>query len=353
MKLLFLIHRPQGRGQEIFASQVAQVLSERGNELLLVSLYAGDFLLPFSGRRIDLELKSPIQLWNPREWRRFQKIAVDFNPDVIQANGGDTLKFLGLVSFFCGLSGKLIFNNGGVMGYYLRNAVQKMLYRLFLSRMNGLISVSEYSKTDLERLFFLHLPHQVIRIGVKQPKRNPASERKITWVHIGGFSPEKDHKGLLSIFSKGLNSGVQGRLLLIGEGPLKSDTETLAGVLGLGDRVRFLGSQADPWLTVPHPAILLLPSKIEGMPAVIGEALGLGVPVVAYRVGGIGELEGEFSSLHCISPGDQEKFIRTMLDIQDNLHQSLDMAIQESEKAQRYFDLKGAVDQFFTCYKNV
>jgi L-malate glycosyltransferase len=353
MRILFLIHRPQARGQEIFASQLAQVLSDRGNEVFLMSLYTGDFALPFSGKPIDLGLKSGKQVWNPLQWKHFHRIASEFNPDVIQANGGDTLKFLAVVSFFNRLPGKLIFNNGGVMGHYLRNALQKSLNRFFLGQMSGLISVSEYSKSDVESLFSLNLPHQVIRIGVKFPERILKLEPEITWVHIGGFSPEKNHIGLLELFSKALNLGIQGKLLLIGDGPLKSETEYLASEFGLSDRVRFLGNHPNPWSEVPSPAILLLPSKVEGMPAVIGEALGLGVPVIAYRVGGIGELESEFSSLHCISPEDQSEFIWVMLDMQNNLNQSLRKASQESEKAQMYFDLDGAVDHFLTFYKSL
>lgn len=86
-------------------------------------------------------------------------------------------------------------------------------------------------------------------------------------------------------------------LWIVGSGELDAQLRARATALGLGDRIRFLGRQ-------PHDAIprfmsafdvFCLPSRNEGCPNVVLEALAAGKPVVGTRVGGIPELltEGE------------------------------------------------------------
>lgn len=77
-------------------------------------------------------------------------------------------------------------------------------------------------------------------------------------------------------------------LTIIGDGPDRSDLETLVQQLGLGDRVRFLGRL--PNVTVlDHMAsagAVIINSNVETFSVVTGEALAQGKPVIATRCGG-------------------------------------------------------------------
>ncbi|MDR6410124.1 glycosyltransferase [Paraburkholderia terricola] len=81
-------------------------------------------------------------------------------------------------------------------------------------------------------------------------------------------------------------------LTLIGDGILRAELERLAGRLGLGDSVRFVGAlDGDEVLrTVSQHALFVLPSLQEGMPRALLEAMALGVPVIATHVGGVAEV---------------------------------------------------------------
>lgn len=353
MKLIYLIHKNQARGQEIFAAQLGDELLRNGIEVKLLSIYEGSFGLPFSGEIESLGLRSSYGVWNPRNWHRFSNLVQQFNPDIIQANGGDTLKFLALTAWFFSLKSKLIFNNGGVMGYYLKSDFQKRLNVFFLRQMDALVSVSKFSQADLNQFSDPNLPHPVIPIAVKIPEVNYSFEEELTWVHIGGFTPEKNHQGLIQLVEEGNKLGLHGNFLLIGDGPLKGKIIEEVESKDLGERINFLGSLNHPWENLPRKSVLILPSLIEGMPGVIAEALCLGIPVIAFRVGGIAELEQEFPYIIGIPPNHSQGFIQAMLNVQGNYESYFQQAQQMKEKAKAFFSISRAAQDFLNLYRSL
>lgn len=71
------------------------------------------------------------------------------------------------------------------------------------------------------------------------------------------------------------------RLVVLGEGPDRAALEALAAELGVADRVAFPGFTADVTGYYAAADLFVLPSRYEGLPAVVLEAMAVGVPVVA------------------------------------------------------------------------
>ena len=69
-------------------------------------------------------------------------------------------------------------------------------------------------------------------------------------------------------------------LCLVGDGPQRPALEHQVEALQLGDSVVFMGFQADPSSFLQRDAIFLLPSRFEGMPNALLEAMAAGLPVV-------------------------------------------------------------------------
>ena len=83
--------------------------------------------------------------------------------------------------------------------------------------------------------------------------------------------------------------GLSVRLLLVGEGEQDSVLRELCGQLGLDDLVTFTGYLPDVRPALAAADIFLLSSIKEGLPMVLLEAMGAGLPVVSTSVGGIPE----------------------------------------------------------------
>lgn len=135
----------------------------------------------------------------------------------------------------------------------------------------------------------------VVRCGLpfdRLPLREPEGSNAKTLICVGRLSPEKGQTGLLRAFANLRVSHEGLRLRLVGDGPDRETLEALAGDLGLGDAVTFVGrlSETEALAEIARSDLLVLPSFMEGLPIVLMEAMALGVPVVASRVAGIPEL---------------------------------------------------------------
>jgi glycosyltransferase involved in cell wall biosynthesis len=107
---------------------------------------------------------------------------------------------------------------------------------------------------------------------------------------VGRLAPPKRPDLALRALALLRRTRPEAELHVVGDGTLRPEAERLAGELGLGEAVRFLGTRADLPELLAESDCLLLASDYEGFPLVVIEAMAAAVPVVATDVGGIHEL---------------------------------------------------------------
>ena len=109
---------------------------------------------------------------------------------------------------------------------------------------------------------------------------------------VGNLVPEKGPDVLVEALGRSELGGLDARVTFIGEGELKDELRARTAALGLRDRVSFLGRLPpdEVALRISASDVLCLPSRREGCPNVVLEALASGRPVVAASVGGVPEL---------------------------------------------------------------
>lgn len=112
--------------------------------------------------------------------------------------------------------------------------------------------------------------------------RKPAIPRQtLRILTVGRLEAQKDPMLALAVLAELRRFKHDVCLNMLGGGPLEGPLRTEIDKLGLGDRIELAGYVDDPTSAYDAANILLMPSRFEGVPAVIGEALAHGLPFVA------------------------------------------------------------------------
>jgi glycosyltransferase involved in cell wall biosynthesis len=99
---------------------------------------------------------------------------------------------------------------------------------------------------------------------------------------------------------------------VVGDGPLRAHLECHAASLGLTGTVTFTGFRSDVLQLIADPDVLVVPSRSDGSPLVVCEAMAAGVPVVASRVGGLPDLVAHGDSGLLVPAEDPDALARTL-----------------------------------------
>lgn len=174
----------------------------------------------------------------------------------------------------------------------------KALYRRFYGKLDLIICQSQAMLADVRATFGLPDAKMVVinnpvdvervRALAAQPVEWPLAGRAPRLVAVGRLGREKGFDLLLDALA--LLPDVPLELVVLGEGGLEAELRQQAQRLGLADRVRFVGYQANPYAWIATADAFVLSSRHEGFPNVVIESLACGKPVIATPAPG-GTLE--------------------------------------------------------------
>jgi glycosyltransferase involved in cell wall biosynthesis len=121
---------------------------------------------------------------------------------------------------------------------------------------------------------------------------------------IGRLSHEKGVDLLLDAFAQAVAQEPRLRLLVAGDGPERPRLEAAIARAQLVDRVVLPGQVREVRSAYAAADLLVVPSRTEGLPNVVLEALDAGLPILATQVGAIPELVHEGLTGWLVPPGD-------------------------------------------------
>jgi glycosyltransferase involved in cell wall biosynthesis len=130
--------------------------------------------------------------------------------------------------------------------------------------------------------------------------RSRSYDGDLTILSVGRLDEEKNPLMLADVLERLMNEDRSWRLVVCGEGPLEAALRERLEALGAADRSELAGYvEHGPAMLrrYRNAHFLLHPSRTEGLPQVMVEALAAGLPVVATDVGGIGAALGDAVSL--------------------------------------------------------
>ena len=136
-------------------------------------------------------------------------------------------------------------------------------------------------------------------------------------------------------------------LVLAGKGPDQSRMQRLAQRLGIADRVCFAGWRNDVPEILAASELLVLPSRWEGMPNVVLEAMASRRPVLATKVEGVSELLGVEDEAQTVNWGDSQGLVAKLV----RLLSDRPLALELGEKNRRRAEQEFSIDRVVAAYE--
>ena len=97
-------------------------------------------------------------------------------------------------------------------------------------------------------------------------------------INVARMVPQKNHALLLEAYARSRRAMP---LVLVGDGPLRSELEARAKALGIGDEVVFAGARVNPYPWMRGASLFVLSSRFEGLGIVLLEALACATPIIS------------------------------------------------------------------------
>lgn len=202
-----------------------------------------------------------------------------------------------------------------------------------------------YSTIDLNDSYF------------STPKKYSSEKKKYTIVHTANSinNDSKGHDVVLDIVKKLNNQSVNTEVIFIGDGVKKDFYEQRAIDYNIGDKVRFVGSlptSKDVRKVLLEGDLFVFPTKAEGLPRAIIEAMAVGLPCLSTPVNGIPEL---LNDKYLFNQKDVNGFVKKINDLIKNPKELEEMSKNNIEKAKEYkiSELSLRRKKFYLQLKNI
>ena len=310
LRILFVMNSLLPGGAESVVSQWATCLQQQGHTVEICTIYTkGPFAAPLEQRGIavhNLALDPRIETYNMRRKydlrvvKRLRRLIDQGQYDVVHVHLFPASLFTALVSLLS-RDQPYLFSEHSVHNRRRNLPLFKLVDRFIYSRYARVVTVSQ----EVCNTLTAWLPGYAKKIAVIPNAVDPArfeaapaqvqqlrqnlglGDREKIVLYAGRMEHPKGVDVLLEAVSH-LNSGdLPMKVLIAGSGPLRPMLEQQAADLHLNGKVAFLGVRQDIPLLLNLADLAVLPSRWEGLPMVLLEAMAAKTALVATAVGGI------------------------------------------------------------------
>jgi glycogen synthase len=364
MRVLFLSHRfwPSIGGREIFGSQLACSLQDRGFQMMVLANGDGGLSstaeykgipikrLPLSDALIERDLDKLMEVR-----RRLIDIKRAFLPDLIHIHGFDaSIAFFHFETSDTCRTPLLVTLTEEAVGF----GIDKDLFRRTLRSANWITSKSSLVLTRAyDSMPEIASRSCVIENGIKCPALAPTSlpTNSPTLLCLGRLVLQKGFDLAVIALASIVERFPQVRLILAGDGTVRQVLERQIAELGLVDHVEFRG-----WIApdeVPalmnEATIVVLPSRWEGLPSVALQAAMMARPIVATRVGGIPEVVVHQETGLLVEPEDVSALAAAIAFLLMSPEIAVEMGSAGRRRVQEIFSWDKCVGEYEDLYRQL
>ncbi|MCC6458819.1 MAG: N-acetyl-alpha-D-glucosaminyl L-malate synthase BshA [Saprospiraceae bacterium] len=230
-----------------------------------------------------------------------------------------------------------------------------------INKSDGVTAVSQSLKNDTQRLFHIERDIRVVynfidferfrKVDKDHFKKIIAPDGERILAHTSNFRKVKRVEDVVQIFNK-VRQQVPSKLLMIGDGPERQNTERLCRELGICDDVRFLGKQDAIEELLAICDLFLIPSESESFGLAALEAMACEVPVISSNSGGLPEVNIHGVTGYLSDVGNTEEMAAYAIQLLQDEAQLQQFRKNALAQAQR-FDLHNILPDYEAYYEEV
>ncbi|MCW8803762.1 MAG: N-acetyl-alpha-D-glucosaminyl L-malate synthase BshA [Ignavibacteriaceae bacterium] len=236
------------------------------------------------------------------------------------------------------------------------------LVKFSIEKSDGVTAVSRFLKektiTNYSCETDIHVIPNFVDTDFFKPESNgefrkalaPNGEKII--VHTSNFRPVKRVPDTIRIFEK-VQKEIPSKLILVGDGPDRSECERLSRQLDLCDTVKFLGKQEGLVEILSSSDLFLIPSQSESFGLAALEAMACGLPVVSSSVGGLPELVKHNETGFIAEIGDIDRMAKYALELLSNEKKYKLFSENSRQRAVNKFDKSIVVPLYEEYYEQI
>ena len=362
---------PTYGGSGVVAAELGKVLAERGHKIHFIS-YAMPFRLDgFVGNIVyhEVEISTyplfDFPLYTPALASKIVEVAKFEKIDIIHAH-------YAIAHATSAYLAKQILGNSGLKIVTTLHGTDITLVGLepsFLPVMkfsieqsDGVTAVSRFLKEKTLTNYQINKDIQVIpnfvdtskyhRIDTSNFCGSIAPQHEKVLVHVSNFRTVKRVQDVVKIFNI-VRQKIPSKLLLIGDGPERSNCEQLARDLNIIEDVKFLGKQLELVPLLSASDLFIIPSQSESFGLSALEAMACELPVIASSVGGLPELVLHGETGFIAEIGDIDRMAKYAVDLLTNESKYKLFAAASRRRAVESFGANKVVDQYEHYYEQV
>jgi len=324
VRLLHVVATGQRRGAEMFAADLVGALEGDGIDQRVAVL---------RGSTLAVDFPSPVSVLRNGGWRvpgvrvdlgtlgALRGLVDDWRPDVVQVHGGEPLKHALLAARGSGTP--VVYRRIGSAPPRITRGPGRFAHGQLMRRAARVVAVAEALRRETIELFrvppgqVLTIPNAVDaqRLQRDGPPRDVRAMLDIpsdagVLISVGALTWEKDPQAHLEV-SNLVRQQLPGVVhLFVGDGPLRPELERAIHERGLESQVRLLGARDDVPDLLSAADVMLLASRVEGLPGCLIEAGLVRLPAVAFSLAGVPEVVEDGRTGFLAPPGDIRKLAR-------------------------------------------
>jgi glycosyltransferase involved in cell wall biosynthesis len=308
-RVLWLLRNLGLGGAERLSLEIMRFMPSVDVRLVAVHLGNGELgpVLREKGIRPRILASEP---FDPRWVARLRRVIRETRPDLVHAHL--PIPGIGARLSALGTSVPIVYTEHSVWSSY--HPMTRWANAATLGLNDRVIAVSdEVKRSILSSPVGAHWRDRVITIsnGIDLDQVRADAAASVGDISPGSYGslmswvrPEKGPDVLIEAAARLKIPFPERRCVIVGDGALLAEIRRRGDELGLGVTLQLVGRRMDARAIMRHLDIVVLPSRVEGLPLVLLEAMALGRPIVASAVGGVPQVVRDGDTALLVPPGD-------------------------------------------------